>query len=296
MKPAELYFEPVLIGLATLFIAGLLGLPALESRLLGAGAGEVAAAVATAYFVGIVVDRVSDAMLDPINHRHRLLFARKEPRVDAAGKRCDPFPEDAYHVATLGSEQASDYVHYLRSRIRLMRAMLVLAPACGVGFAVRLSQEGSLTRAGAIAVVCVTYGLAIILRCREASVLAMPERFRKNGSVTLRTDRLAEVKVLAWYDERFPPRQALWKFAIRNEPLSIPAAALAVYAGLVAGSAARSQVGVLAAIVYGLLHTVGTLFITAVLAWCWWRITHTYFTFLRNYSKRTGSIEARSSL
>ena len=179
MKPAELYFEPVLIGLATLFVAAMMGSRELEAWLLHADIGELAIAIAAAYFVGIVVDRTADAILDPLNHHHRLQVAMKELRGRNVEDRSDPFPEDAYHIATTESEQASEYVYYLRSRIRLTRAMLVLAPACAVGVALRFSDASASTQHVAVALVYAIYGIALLNRCREvkqatATLLAVP--------------------------------------------------------------------------------------------------------------------------
>jgi hypothetical protein len=287
MKPTELYFEPVLIGFATLFITGMMASPALEAWLIDAGdLDKLAVTVAASYFVGIVVDRVADAILDRINHHHRLKFALKQLRRRTSDNERDPFPEDAYHVATLQNQQATEYVYYLRSRIRLMRAMLVLSPAFGVAVALRISRfvdptsvVDSIWHRGAIGMVCATYVFAVVFRLRETSVVTAPRLRDRRSShfAPPRTDGLLDSAVLEWYLERIGPEQPLWRFAARNEPLLFAALLLAMFAGVLTGATTGR-------VIVGLLTAAGVVFIIGVLGWCWWRVTGTFYTFLHNYS------------
>jgi hypothetical protein len=260
-----------------------MGSSALEAWLIDADLGELAVAVAASYFVGIVVDRVADAILDPINHHHRLKFALKQLRRRTSDNGRDPFPEDAYHVATLQNPQATEYVYYLRSRIRLLRAMLVLSPAFGVAVALRISSAvDPIWRHVAIGIVCAIYALAVVFRLKEtrAATAARVRDRRSSNLAAPRTDGLLDTAVLEWYLARIGPEQPLWRFAVRNEPLSFAAFLLAMFAGILAGATTDR-------VIVGLLTATGVVFVIGVLGWCWWRVTGTFYTFLHNYSRIT---------
>jgi hypothetical protein len=86
--------------------------------------------VALAYLLGIVFDRFADTLLSRPEQYHRLKFAIevKEGKHDFKPK--DPFPEDNLQVQILNKgSSASDRMEYLRSRIRLSRALTVFVPA-----------------------------------------------------------------------------------------------------------------------------------------------------------------------
>src|SRR5262249_3875354 len=236
MKPGEVYVEPVLIGFATLLIAAMMGSRELESWLLTVSTGELAAALAASYFVGIIVDRLGDAVLDPLNQHHRLLFALDEMERPEKPRGRDPFPEDRYNVMRMKEEQAADHIDYLRSRIRLMRAMVVLAPAAGVAVALRMATSSQHARTltqvrmmeivqyATIFVVCLFYIVVVILRCGKSP---LP-----------RTDQLTNPARLKDYRKDYlqgcSHHVPFATFAMRNERLWDVVVALAVLAGAVA--------------------------------------------------------------
>ena len=93
MKTSELLVEPVLIGFAVLATIAWMASPDLESWLLEADIGKLAAAATAAYFAGIVFDRLADTIVSRLDHHHRLQFALRERKKLDKGSP-DPFPED----------------------------------------------------------------------------------------------------------------------------------------------------------------------------------------------------------
>ena len=276
MKIGELFVEPVLIGFSVLIAAALLFSSQLEEWLLRAELGSLAIAAIAAYFCGIVFDRVADTVLGRLEHHHRLQFALDEFERGSDPAAADPFPEDRYHVAVMGSGEAWEHIYYLRSRIRLMRALLVLIPALGVGAAVRVSDESDIVRRISSSTVVAIYALSMFLRSGKMTAKIDPGKLLDSEPWLPRTYALADFRVREWLKRAAGKQQPLVLFVIRNEPLfwTVPAfALLAVGIGL-EGNAVAAGIGLGAGIVA----------FTMLLCWCWWRITETFFVFLRNFS------------
>ncbi len=134
-----MFVEQVLIG-GTLFLVILLLFPekaqgwtpngTLYSVLFGA------TALGAAYILGIVYDRVADTLLEDQEQRSRLKHAMKRlerGRVTSS----DLFPVSHFRIQVLAAgEGISEHAAYLRSRIRLLRALTTLVPALAVAYAV----------------------------------------------------------------------------------------------------------------------------------------------------------------
>src|SRR5688572_29015414 len=127
MNTAEVSIEQLLIGFMVLLIVGLLisdptefitGLkdnPALALGLAGA-----------AYLIGAIYDRVADTLVGDIAGHHRSLFFLKN----------GGFAEDRFRIGILKNEQATQYAGYMRTRMRLTRAVATLVPALTVAYVV----------------------------------------------------------------------------------------------------------------------------------------------------------------
>lgn len=126
MKTTEIFVEQVLIGLLVI-ASGLIPYIKwdefnLNWLTLGIGAGIVA----IAYLLGIIFDRFADTLLSRIEKLNRLKFAIDIRKKDS---NFDLFPEGYLRIKirNKGSENV-EWMDYLRSRIRLSRALAVFMP------------------------------------------------------------------------------------------------------------------------------------------------------------------------
>ena len=148
MKTTEIFVEQVLIGLLVL-ATGLL--PYIKWDQINTGWSAISIGggiVAVAYLLGIVLDRFADTILSRPEQYYRLQFAidlkegKKENLKQLNLKLNDPFPEDNIVVKILkNSGSASDRMEYLRSRIRLSRAIAVFVPALTLSGLLTLGRE-----------------------------------------------------------------------------------------------------------------------------------------------------------
>ena len=129
MKTTEIFVEQVLIGAMVLIVIALFLGYGVEDLSPKDNAGAAAMAVfglGAAYLAGIVYDRVNDTMLEAIERRSRLRAVAGFPKY---GRRYDPLPEDQLRLRIQIADKAvAEYADYLRTRIRLTRALATLAP------------------------------------------------------------------------------------------------------------------------------------------------------------------------
>jgi hypothetical protein len=287
LKTTELFAEQVLIGFLVLGIGGLVFkdqviyfLECLAAKDKGV-LGEILAGgvlLGAAYLIGIVYDRIADTLLQNLEAHYRIHFALE--KLDTCHKRAkfavpvspnDPFPEDRYRIHILKSKEATDYMEYLRSRIRLTRALATLIPGMSVALLLALSSEKS--RWWYVTAISIPTAYALVLLSRMVEFKGMkryrPPRTNHFESLEgymargkLRITDAEEAKSILWYvwpDE-------LWLALL----LLITIAAIQIFVG---GSVQQL-----------LLLTTGIL-VTWVVGWSWWRILRTYFAFLKNYEK-----------
>lgn len=163
MNTAELYIEPILTGalmlalLALPFAPEILELARSKELLTVGGVALGAVLVGLAYFFGIVVDRLIDTCLQPLERHNRLRFAlssidikdgdadKKEDREaawDGRSRRGDLFPEDAHRWRVYAeADKIAESADYVRTRMRLARTLAFLLPGlifAGVLGAIRL--------------------------------------------------------------------------------------------------------------------------------------------------------------
>ena len=283
MKTTELFVEQVLIGLVVITTAALMVSDELLKTILEANLGAVAVLAAGAYLVGIVYDRLADTLLQDLERHNRLLFALnlhyKSPQDTS-----DPFPEDELRNRLLYNGEASDYAHYLRSRMRLTRALTTLIPPMGVAVALNMLGDRPTERfvgASIVAAVYVLAWLAKIRRRRPATAAALKSSPRDRYKLP-RTGDLRIQPIREWYETSIGgyegrPKLASARFALRNEAITWAALGLAAMAGVAALMAGQP----LAAL--GI--AVATLALTALVGWSWWRISQTFYAFLRDFSR-----------
>jgi hypothetical protein len=154
VNATDVYVEQLIIGGIVVVIVCVLmtgALPPMTWNKTGV------AFAAIAYLVGLLYDRVGDTLLERIEKRQRLEFAREQKPAS------DPFPEDVYRMKVLraGDDIAKQY-QYLRSRIRLARAMTTLAPAGTIALLVH-ERAG----AGPIVMAAVLLAYAAVFACNH---------------------------------------------------------------------------------------------------------------------------------
>lgn len=268
MKTTELFVEQTLTGFLVL-TAG--AAPFLSWEKLqklpddvkgGIDISSAAGAIGVAYLLGVSFDRFADTLLERFNRWNRLLFAIELKEENKALSPDDPFPEDRLQIEVIHEgDEAWEWMDYLRSRIRLARAMTAFVPA------VTLSLEltaGLRDRPGMIRAVLAMVVIAYVAAFLASQILERSSR-RLPKTYDLRTDEDC--------------RGARAKMGATNEPAFwLGAFLLALGLGLIplGTSPARPAMG-------AVLATGAVL--TAISAWAWWRTTETFMQFLRDFRK-----------
>jgi hypothetical protein len=266
MKTTELFVEQTLTGFLVLTAAAapFLSWDTLQ-ELPGEAKGGIdissaAGAIGAAYLLGVIFDRFADTLLERINRWNRLLFAIELKEENKALSPDDPFPEDRLQIEVIHKgDEAWEWMDYIRSRIRVARAMTVFVPA------VTLSMElafGLRDRPGLIRAV-----LALVVAAYAAAFLASQilERSRRRLPKTydLRTDEAC--------------RHARAQMRVATEPASwLGAFLLALGLGLIAIGAGPARGGMAAVFGTGAV-------LTAISGWAWWRTTGTFMQFLHDF-------------
>jgi hypothetical protein len=141
MKTTAMFVEQVLIGGLLLIVIALLfpewvkcwqPTGTLKSVLFGT------TALGASYLIGIIYDRFADTLLADQEKCSRLRYGldRKEKKGRRATKH-DLFPVDKFQIMALSAgEGITDHVNYLRTRIRLARALASLLPALMISLSV----------------------------------------------------------------------------------------------------------------------------------------------------------------
>ncbi len=176
MKLTELYFEQVLIGFLILLIAALPWLPEIAAvapnlKELGSVAAIGSAAIGIAFFIGIPFDRLADTLTERLDRLQRLKFAYERTREEKYEAGSDPFPEDTWTLKCLNEDKIVQQWNYLRSRIRLTRALAVFVPALTVTAAYGVSRwladgnpaEGGVSEYLAWGAIIATYFVWVLL-------------------------------------------------------------------------------------------------------------------------------------
>src|SRR5919106_714034 len=175
MKTTELFVEPTLTGFLVL-AAG--AAPFLSWETLqelpdeaqgGIDIGSAAGAIGVAYLLGIIFDRFADTLLARFNRWNRLLFAIELKKEKEALSPDDPFPEDQLQIEVIHQgDEAWEWMDYLRSRIRIARAMAAFVPLLTVSAEITVGLRGDPDTIGAILAVA---GLAYLAAFLATQIL-----------------------------------------------------------------------------------------------------------------------------
>ena len=264
MKSTELFVEQTLTGFLVLTAAVAPFIP-MEMVITGGEAesgidvSSAAGAIGAAYLLGVVFDRFADTLLERLNRWNRLLFAIELITDKKAISPEDPFPEDRLQIEVIRQgAQAWEWMDYLRSRIRIARAMTAFVPALTLSLTLGLGFRDDRTTIDVVlAIVVVAYLTAFLAsRILEKSSQRMPKTYHLRSS--------AEIE----------HAQAMMRTA--KEPLFWLALVLA---SLGIGLITLNPRGALAALI-----ATGAV-LTGISGWTWWRTTITFMQFLRDFEK-----------
>jgi hypothetical protein len=268
MKTTELFVEQTLTGFLVLTAAAapflswesLQELP--EKAKGGIDISSAAGAIGIAYLLGVIFDRFADTLLERINRWNRLLFAIDLKEENKALSPEDPFPEDRLQIEVIHKgDEAWEWMDYIRSRIRVARAMTVFVPAVTLSL---LLAFGLRDRPGLVRAVLAVVVAAYIAAFLGSQVL---ERSRRKLPKTydLRTAddcRRARALMRAWAEPAF------W----------LGAFLLTLGVALVALGPIPGRPGMAAVLGTGAV-------LTAISGWAWWRTTGTFMQFLRDFRR-----------
>jgi len=260
VSTTEVFVEQVLIGLLVLLVVAMLCAGSVE-ELAELAQGDLLQGVAilgAAYLIGIVYDRVADTMLQDVERHARLRFLFKE-RFSRL-RDADPFPEDRLRTMLHGRAPATTQANYLRTRMRLTRALATILPALTTAWVLRqASGLHPCLRWTGLLMLPLLYGLALVSR------FLVDRPPRTNDAEKLEDYRMVIARKSVGVCQQ-----------IREEPLT---PIFLVWLGvslLLAAFAGRPAL---------VVAVLGGAALTLLCGWVWWRITRTFFRLLSDYEK-----------
>ncbi len=294
MKTTEVFVEQVIIGFIVLGVIVLLAPADLldiwpPGRNTADGTGQTSflqqigiggVLVGVAYLLGIVYDRVADTLFQHWEQHGRLQVALGNQRDAELQQKGDPFPEDRIRYVILKNSGLADHAGYLRTRLRLTRALATLIPAIGVAAMPHLPFSRSATAAA--------WGLLAIYAGVFAFTLLSSKALRKKGLLPPKT-RPSERGMLQKYWETWrkceeaPPEKAPLPNGCKG-----PGAVFRLKLARLELLWDPIHVGLLLTMVLGAwiapAHwylSLAFAALTLLVAYTWWRIYATYCGFLK---------------
>jgi hypothetical protein len=268
MKTTELFVEQTLTGFLVLTAAAapFLSLDIVqklpEKAKGGLDISSVAGAIGAAYLLGVVFDRFADTLLERVNRWNRLLFAIDLLKDHKGFSEEDPFPEDRLQIEVIHhGHEAWAWMDYLRSRIRLARAMAVFVPALTLSLAltVGFSDRWGFVRVGFALVVAAYAAAFLATQVLERSRRRLPKTYHLHSAEDCRR---AEASMIATHEPAF------WLVAF----LLVLAVGFFAFAN-------RESRTITAAILGA-----GTV-LSAISGWAWWRTTESFMQYLSDFRK-----------
>jgi hypothetical protein len=268
MKTTELFVEQTLTGFLVLTAAAapflswenLQELP--EEVKGGIDISSAAGAIGAAYLLGVIFDRFADTLLERINRWNRLLFAIDLKEDNKALSPEDPFPEDRLQIEVIHQgDEAWAWMDYLRSRIRIARAMTAFVPALTLSMELAM---GVRDRRGAVNAVLALVVAAYVVSFLASRILERSSR-RMPKTYDLHTAEDCE--------------HARANMRVATEPVCwLGVFLLALGLGLIPFGNATAQPAMAAVLATGAV-------LAGISAWVWWRTTGTFMQFLYDFRK-----------
>jgi hypothetical protein len=268
MKTTELFVEQTLTGFLVLAAgaAPFLSWEKLE-KLPGEAKGgldisSAAGAIGIAYLLGVICDRFADTLLERINRWNRLLFAIELKKENKALSPDDPFPEDELQIEVIHKgDEAWEWMDYIRSRIRVARAMTAFVPAVTLSIELAVGFRGQTGMIRAVLAIVVAAYVAAFL----ASQLLERSRRRLPKTYDLHTDEDCQ--------------NARAQLRATTEPTFwLGVFLLALGLGLITIGDGPGRAAMAAVLATGAV-------LTAISGWAWWRTTETFMEFLRDFRR-----------
>jgi hypothetical protein len=277
VNTTELFVEQVLAGLLVLLTGGLVfywqlrdvyseyvGSEGYLEQLIASGV-----IVSAAYLIGMVYDRVADTLLQDVESHCRLRFAFRKYNPD---NLVDPFEEGKYRIRVLGNEQATAHMEYLRSRVRLTRALTVAIP--GLMMALSLAMDGKRLSPWwgrwALTIPLVYLGVLIMKLVKRPKLFERPPKTFE--ATKLRDYYTRRVRLIPKKRDGKTP----FPWVLIQDEVWIGLLLLLGFASLLIVSTGS----------YGRLWVPPTgLLLTLLVGWAWWRISETFYAFLHDYNK-----------
>lgn len=268
MKTTELFVEQTLTGFLVLTAAAapflswesLQKLP--DDAKGGVDIGSAAGAIGAAYLLGVVFDRFADTLLERFNRWNRLLFAIELKEKNEALSPDDPFPEDRLQIEVIHQgDQAWEWMDYLRSRIRIARAMTAFVPALTLSMELAMGHRDrpDIIRAVLALVVAAYLVSFLVSRILEKSSQRMPKTY------DLHTDEDC--------------RRARENMRAAREPVSwLVVFLIALGIGLIPLGSGAERTAMAAVLATGTV-------LGGISAWVWWRTTGTFMQFLHDFRR-----------
>jgi|SRR5215213_1504879 len=286
MKTTEVFVEQVLIGLLVILNVGLMINPS-KAGLDKVDLKEGVALVAAAYLTGIIFDRFADTVLEDIEQRMRLKLAH-DALVHACKLKENPpedlFPEHQYRMKVLQNREAFTYGNYIRTRIRLSRAMAILIPGLSVSFLIGKVAEKTQVRVEQMwepALLGAIYGGALVAQLiRRKNPIQWSEKktegvLGKSPWYKIGWYKVPKTNNSAGLKEYLNGQPKLLRFSFQ-EPFFWMVILLTVLGFILADDAGRRLFFAVPLI---------SILLTLLATWSWWRINKTFLVFLRDFSE-----------
>jgi hypothetical protein len=271
LKTTELFVEQTLTGFLILAVGAapflswekLQKLPG-EAKGSGLSLSSAVGVIGAAYLLGVIFDRFADTLLERFNRWNRLLFAIDLKQDDKALSPDDPFPEDRIQIEVIHKgDEAWEWMDYVRSRIRLARAMTAFVPALTLSLELALGYRD---RTGTVRVVLACVGAAYVAAFLASRILERSSR------------RLPKTYDLHTEDDC---RAACGQMRAAREPASwLGVFLLALGLGLIAVGDGPARADLAFVLGIGVV-------LTGISAWTWWRTTDTFMRFLSDFRRWT---------
>ena len=277
MKTTEIFIEQVLIGSLLIVIVilfatqgkmlDLLSLQALDSLKTLHAIGLGAAFVGLAYWIGILYDRIADTLMQDFERHGRLWVAlnNHEALNKTYGASDDVFPENELRLAVQAHANLTHQADYLRIRMRLTRALTTMLPALTLVWVLVKLNDPKVWCVG-IWGTGIAYSVAFLLKLCKATY--RPPR----------TDDAEGLNKYRCVHKKPDQKKQKDKLTMRPRPDALDSTFLVAivyfvfcYVPLYISSQLDKP---------WLLPVVGT-GLTCLAAWVWWRISHTFYEYLK---------------
>jgi hypothetical protein len=271
VKTTELFVEQTLTGFLILAAGAapflswekLQKLPG-EAKGSGIDLSSAAGAIGAAYLLGVIFDRFADTLLERFNRWNRLRFAIELKQDNEALSPDDPFPEDRIQIEVIHKgDEAWEWMDYIRSRIRVARAMTAYVPALTLSMELALGYgDRPGTARAVLACVSAAYIAAFLAsRMLERSSRRLPKTYDLNRDDDCRRAR---------GQMRAAREPAFW----------LGLCLLALGLGLIAVGHGPDRADLASVLGIGVV-------LTGISAWTWWRTTRTFMQFLSDFRRWT---------